>query len=226
MAARKKPADDLQRNDRLTVEQTPDETGAQAMARRMLEPPLRHAAASAEFASKILGPDFPQPGLADYITAVEAMIAKAETGNISAVTQILSAQAVTLDSMFGEFSRRSALNMADYPEASDRYARLALKSQANCRATLEALAKLHQPREQIVKHVHVNDGGQAVIADEIHQHGRGANGKTDEQCHATGAAGQSAALLSPDAQGDGVPISSGERSKAVPDARRDKSRRA
>lgn len=40
------------------------------------------------------------------------------------------------------------------------------------RATLEALAKLHQPREQTVKHVHVNEGGRAIVADQIHQHQR------------------------------------------------------
>ncbi|OYU35259.1 MAG: hypothetical protein CFE35_09710 [Novosphingobium sp. PASSN1] len=43
-----------------------------------------------------------------------------------------------------------------------RYMRLALKAQAACRSTLEALARLHQPREQTVKHVHVSEGGQAV----------------------------------------------------------------
>ncbi len=29
---------------------------------------------------------------------------------------------------------------------------------------------LHQPREQTVKHVHVNECGQAIVADHIHQH--------------------------------------------------------
>lgn len=38
----------------------------------------------------------------------------------------------------------------------------------SCRATLEALAKLDQPREQTVRHVHVdNRGGQAVIAETV-----------------------------------------------------------
>jgi hypothetical protein len=55
------------------------------------------------------------------------------------------------------FSRRSANNMGDYLEASERCMRLALKAQSNCRATSEALAELHQPREQIVKHVHDRD---------------------------------------------------------------------
>lgn len=49
--------------------------------------------------------------------------------------------------------------MGDYLDAMDRYARLALKVQANSRATLEALAKRHQPREQIAKHVHMNKVG-------------------------------------------------------------------
>ena len=105
--------------------------------------------------------------------------------------------------------------------------RLALKAQANCRATLEALAKLHQPREQTVKHVHVNQGGQAIVADNIHQHAGGRkNGKSNEQSHATGAAGESPALLGADPQGNGVPIPGGEGPETVPDARRDQSRRA
>lgn len=40
---------------------------------------------------------------------------------------------------------------------------IALKAQANCRATLEALVKLHQPREQTVKHVHVRIGVPALM---------------------------------------------------------------
>lgn len=97
-------------------------------------------------------------------------------------SDILSAQAVVLDTMFTELARRASLNMGQYIEASERYMRLALKAQANCRATLEALGKLHQPREQTVKHVHLNEGGQAIVADQIHQHTGGQeNGKTDEQ---------------------------------------------
>jgi hypothetical protein len=37
--------------------------------------------------------------------------------------------------------------MSEYLDAAERYGRLAMKAQGNCRATLEALAKLHQPRE-------------------------------------------------------------------------------
>ena len=112
--------------------------------------------------------------------------------------------------------------MREYVDATERYGRLALKAQSNCRATLEALAKLHQPREQTVRHVHVNEGGQAVIADQFHNHAGGsANGNSNNQSHANGAAGHSAALPSPNASGNGMPIPGGARQAAMQDARRD-----
>jgi len=110
--------------------------------------------------------------------------------------------------------------MGEYPEAAERYMRLALKAQSACRTTLEALARLHQPREQTVKHVHVNDGGQAVVADQISMGGPGI-GKPLKQSDATGPTGASATLPSPDPLRDGMPIASGERQAAMQDARRD-----
>ena len=80
--------------------------------------------------------------------------------------------------------------------------------------------KLHQPREQTVKHVHVNEGGQAVVADHFHAGGR-ENGKSVKQSHATIAAGDGAALPGPDEARDGLPIPSSERKAALPNARRD-----
>jgi hypothetical protein len=112
--------------------------------------------------------------------------------------------------------------MSEYLDAAERYMRLSLKAQTASRATLEVLAKLHQPREQTVRHVHVNDGGQAVVADQFHHYGgSGENGKSVKQSDATGAASERAALPCPDASGDGVPIASGEREAAMQDARRD-----
>ena len=138
------------------------------------------------------------------------------------VSRILAAQAIALDSMFAELARRAALNMGEYMDASERYGRLALRAQTNCRTTLEALAKLHQPREQTVRHVHVNEGGQAVVADHFHNHaGGGENAETSEQSHATGAAGKRASLPRPDPQGEGLPIPGGEGAEPVPNARRD-----
>jgi len=97
-----------------------------------------------------------------------------------------------------------------------------MKAQAGSRQAIETLAKLHQPREQTVRHVHVNEGGKAVIADEFHHHTGGQrNGRSDGQPHATGAgpAGESPALPRPDPLGKAVPIPSRERQCAMQDAR-------
>lgn len=86
-----------------------------------------------------------------------------------------------------------------------------MKAQAGSRAAIEALAKLHQPREQTVRHVHVNEGGQAVIADEFHHHEGGReNGQSSRQPHTPGnhTADASPALPSPDPLGPTVPIPS------------------
>ena len=102
-----------------------------------------------------------------------------------------------------------------------------MKAQSNSRATLEALAKLHQPREQTVRHVHVNEGGQAIVADQFHHHAGGSEDVENvKQSHATGAAGASAALPRQNAGGDGLPVASGEGQAAMPDARRHEPRRA
>lgn len=226
MAKKAKPEDGMQPNNALTVEQTPDETGAQATARTVLEPGLRHAFTASKFAAPLLGDAIEAPGLMDYIDHVQSVTAKAEAGDLALASRLLVAQAITLDSMFTEMARRAALNMREYVEATERYGRLALKAQSNCRATLEALAKLHQPREQTVRHVHVNEGGQAVIAGQFHNHTGGhRNAESAEQPHATDAAGGSPAMLGHDAQGNGLPIPGDKGCEAMPDARRQGKRR-
>ena len=80
----------------------------------------------------------------------------------------------------------------------------------------------HQPREQTVKHVHLNEREQAVVADEFHHHKGGAeNAETVKQSHTTSMPCDSATMLGKDAAGGGVPITSCEREAAKQDARRD-----
>lgn len=196
------------------------------LAQLALEPGMRHAAISSTYAANSFSDDHQTP-ITSSVSVIGDAMAQGRVGDKALASNLLAAQAMTLDSMFTELARRSALNMGEYIGAADRYMRLALKAQANCRATLEALGKLHQPREQIVKHVHVNHGGQAIVADQFHQHlGGRKNGKSNEQSHATGAARESSTVLGKDPQGNDVPISGGEGPESVPNARRDQSRRA
>ena len=56
---------------------------------------------------------------------------------------MLTAQAHTLDAIFNNLSRR-AIN-AEYMDSLDRYLKLALRAQSQCRATWEALTAIKNP---------------------------------------------------------------------------------
>lgn len=213
--------------DKLEVTQQEGEPAGRTLARLTLDPLARHASLASSFGNQLFG-DGQRSSITEAAVVLGEQVTKATNGDLTMASRILTSQAVSLDALFTEMARRSGLNMGEYPQAMERYMRLALKAQSACRATLEALAKLHQPREQTVKHVHVNQGGQAVVADQFHHHHRGAeeNGKPDGQSHATAKTGSSAALPCPDPFGGGMPIASRERETAVPDARRDEPRRA
>jgi hypothetical protein len=210
----------------LTVQAHEGETEAATMARLMVDPFLRHGIVGSALSDKMVGKLPGEPRFDDFSTAIRAKAKGIREGHKIFAGELLTAQAFSLDTLFTELSRRATMNMGEYPQTAERYGRLALKAQSNCRAALEALAKIHQPREQTVRHVHVNEGGQAVVVDQVHHHtGVGENAKSSEQPHATEAAGAGATLPSPDPLGSGVPVPGGERAEAMPNARRDKLRR-
>lgn len=197
-----------------------------ATAKSILAPSFRHGATACQLHKAHFGTMETAPGIGDYAEIFRAGGTEATKGNMALANRLLAAQALTLDNIFTEMARRMALNMGEYLGATETYARIAMKAQAQSRATLETLAKLHQPREQTVRHVHVNEGGQAVIADQFHNHPGGAqNGAIDDQSHGAGtaAAGVRPAMLGADPRGNGVPVPSRARPEAVPNARGDKS---
>ena len=206
----------------VTVEANKDETEPQTMARVVIGPYWRHGLVAKGIVDKSVGKLPGEPQFDDFGRAIKDKAELVSGGDLKLASDMLVAQAHSLDAIFAEFARRAALNMGDYLGATETYGRIALKAQANCRATLEALMKLHQPREQTVKHVHVNEGGQAVVADHFHA-GGGKNGRNVKQSHATGAVGECAALPSPDPEGNGMPIPGNKREATVQDARRDES---
>lgn len=211
----------------IVMERTNGETDDQITARALLDPCTRHAFTAMPFIGANLSESCPLPGAMDFVDGLRSIAGKAEAGNMALVNRMLATQAVVLDAIFGEFARRSSLNMGSHVDAAERYARLALKAQANSRATLEALAKLHQPREQIVRHVHVNEGGQAIVADQVNHYAGGAgNAEADKQSHAAGALGECSTMPCPDPAGRRVPVPGGQGAEEMPHARRSKSRRA
>jgi len=137
-------------------------------------------------------------------------ITAAKRGDLSEQRAMLAAQSFALNSIFTEMARRAAANMGEYINASERYMRLALKAQAQSRATIEALDRLANGREQTVRHVHVdNRGGQAVIADTVQTGGKGI-GEFNGQPHALESMGDASGqpLRSANAEREAVPVAS------------------
>ena len=215
---RAKAATSDKRNDALKVPKKEDETEALAMARAIIEPDFRHAMTISQVLKAVLGESEHMPGLSDFADVAKDIASAAEKGDLAFASRMLATQAVTLDTIFVEMARRMAINMREYLGATETFGRIAMKAQAQSRATLEALAKLHQPREQTVRHVHVNEGGQAVIADQFHNHSGGTeNGETGKQVHEQGTCGP--ALLGTDPRGNGMPITCPERQASMSIAR-------
>ena len=85
----------------------------------------------------------------DMMATYERMLEVGEAvngGSLATAERLLFAQAATLNVLFAELTRRAALNMGQHLDATETYLRLALKAQAQSRATVQTLAEVKQPR--------------------------------------------------------------------------------
>jgi len=130
----------------LRVDAKPNETDAATKARTALRPTVNAAVTLRTF----LGSLHPDMDLSELVTELSNQCAKATDGDFTRAEGMLTAQAHTLDAIFGSLARRAALNMGEYVDAADRYMRLALKAQSQCRATLETLAMIKNPHPTVI----------------------------------------------------------------------------
>lgn len=104
-------------------------------------------------------------GEIDITEAVSVMREKADkvkAGDIGELESTLAAQVVSLDAIFNEMARRSALNLGEFLQASESYMRLALKAQAQCARTIEVLAAIKNPPVIFAKQANIANGPQQV----------------------------------------------------------------
>lgn len=186
---------------RLASKAAAEEDKALAQAAHL--PIVRHSVLSRALGARVFSSD-ERPSIKASVSVMRDQADAVAKGDMSGLSDMLYAQAMTLDTVFTELLRRSCANLGEYPIAADRYMHTALKAQSAARNTIEALTRLHQ--QQTVKHVHVNDGGQAVIADEFHHHAGNANAN---QPLASGSLdAPSASLRSEDEIREPVPVAS------------------
>jgi hypothetical protein len=101
--------------------------------------------------------------LTDSVAVIAEFAAKAKKNDLSDAEAMLIAQATALNAIFSELARRAAVNMGEYLQATETYLRLALKAQAQCRATLQTLAEIKSPHPvAFVKQANIANGPQQV----------------------------------------------------------------
>ena len=109
-----------------------------------------------------LSPTQPNLSITELVASVKAHGEKVNGNNMAAAEQILTAQAIALNAIFSEMARRAALNLGEHLDATDRYMRLALKAQGQCRATLETLAAVKNPPVVFARQANIAHGPQQV----------------------------------------------------------------
>lgn len=141
----------------LTVTMTTDDNPATVSARVMSRPEVRSASVIQALEGSSLDLDA-------MVVEMQNQVASVHKGCMVRSEAMLTAQAHTLDALFSNLARRSVANMhAGHGEAAERYMRIALKAQSQCRTTLETLAEIKNPRPvAFVKQANISNGPQQV----------------------------------------------------------------
>lgn len=133
------------------------EDEAASFARNVTSPTVRGAVTTQSF-SKAYG----EIDLQSLIDELGNQCKRVRDGDLARAENLLTTQAHTLDAIFNELARRAALNMGEHINAMDRYLRLALKAQSQCRATLETLATIKNPPVIYAKQANIANGPQQI----------------------------------------------------------------
>lgn len=101
--------------------------------------------------------------MGELVDATQQAVERTKRGGTDQADSLLTSQAIALNAVFLEMSRRAALNMGSHLRATETYMRLALKAQSQCRSTLESLAEIRNPRTvAFVKQANIANGHQQI----------------------------------------------------------------
>jgi hypothetical protein len=146
------------KGSQLRIAEEPGVSKERRLANVLLNPAVHSASTCVTFGSGAFG----RAEITETLDRVLETIAEVRTGDLSGPEATLVSQAHSLNAIFSEFARRSALNMGEYIEASENYMKLALKAQAQCRATIETLAAIKNPPVVFAKQANIANGPQQV----------------------------------------------------------------
>jgi hypothetical protein len=164
------PADSQDVDDKnvVTVPEVPGEDHDQTIARARLHPIVRASTTMRHFDSELA-----KNSAFSIAKELGRHVENVKAGDMSRAESILISQANTLDVIFNMLAARAGMNVGTHADAADRYLRMALKAQSQCRTTLEALAEIKMPKsatfirqaniaeQQQVNNGNVTNGGSA-----------------------------------------------------------------
>lgn len=142
----------------LTVVRTPDQTSEQAVAAVAVNPAMNAAFVVDTYQSNITGDDVDTDAL---VAALRDSMDKSAGGDLSGLEAMLIGQATALQTIFVSLAKRA--HHQQYQRHLEAFLGLALKAQAQSRATIQAVIDLKFPRQAtFVKQANIAHGAQQV----------------------------------------------------------------
>ncbi len=133
----------------------PKETPAEATADMVVSGLVTNAVTAVQFSKS-----FGDVDLTACVAKLHAAVDRVHRGDLRETESLLTVQAVTLNTMFTHLASLAA--KTEYVDHLDRYMRLALKAQGQCRATLETLATIKNPPVVFARQANIAQGPQQV----------------------------------------------------------------
>jgi len=132
-----------------------DEPEERAIARALLDPSVLAGSFLANVNKR-------EPN--EFVAEVRKHAQAVTAGNLSRLEQMLTAQAHSLDALFYSLARRARANIVEgYVDVGETYMKLALRAQAQCRATAESIATIkNPPAVAFVRQANIAAGHQQV----------------------------------------------------------------
>lgn len=134
-------------------------TRAKAKAEALLRPNINNALTIQQY-----NHESGRIELAQLVDALRDQVdAVAKSNDLKRAEGILIAQAHTLDAIFNDLAQRATMYVDGDIRVAESYLRLALKAQSQCRATLESLSEIKNPRTlAFVQQANIANGPQQV----------------------------------------------------------------
>lgn len=144
---------------RLEIQLPPGKTEDRVLTDLLADGEVTNASLTLRFAQAEHG----EGSLTDMVASLREQGEAVNRGDLSATERMLNAQAVALNTIFAEMARRAVLNMGTHLGAMETYLRLALKAQAQSRATAETIAAIKNPPVVFARQANINNGGQQQV---------------------------------------------------------------